>query len=212
MRARPREVAILARTPVPGAGKSRLAVDIGAEAAAALAAAMLHDVVSVAAEAGLSARLCLDGPLDHPTLDGLDLPREPQAPGDLGARITRALRAGGVAIGGDSPTLPAGLLAAAARSPADVVCAPAFDGGYVLVGCDDPTGLFEGVPWSSPLTFSAQIARARALGRGVEILPFWYDVDTTSDLTFLRSHLAVLPPAAAPRTRAFLELHAPPPR
>jgi hypothetical protein len=112
-----------------------------------------------------------------------------------------------VAVGTDSPTLPAAMLREACRSDADVVFAPAFDGGYVLVGVDDPAEVFDGVPWSAPTTFAASHARARALGRSVRVLPFWYDVDELDDLRFLARHLSTLPPSVAPRTRHFLDGH-----
>ena len=205
-------IVVMAKVPLPGQAKTRLVPRLGERGAAHLCAAMTGDVLETVRRTGLRFKVAVAGPYDHPWVRSLRLPTEPQAEGDLGARLAHALREGGVAIGTDAPTLPAAFLRRAERSTSDVVLAPSFDGGYVLVGCHDAAGLFEGVPWSTPRTYEAQVARARALDRSVHTLPFWYDVDEPADLDFLASHLATLPAATAPRTRAFLEsLHAPPP-
>ena len=66
-----------------------------------------------------------------------------QGEGDLGQRLDRAFRRAAaegaraaVAIGADSPTLPASIIEAAFErldGGADAVVAPARDGGYVLI-------------------------------------------------------------------------------
>jgi rSAM/selenodomain-associated transferase 1 len=202
---------VMARVPEPGRTKTRLVPALGAEGAARLAAAMAADVFALAARTGLPWSIALDGDSAHPWVRTLPAPWEPQAAGDLGARLTFALRGGGIAIGADAPDLPAATLLLAARSPARVVLAPAADGGYVLVATDDPTGLFEDIPWSSDRTFAAQHDQARRLGRTVALLPKWYDVDTADDLAGLRARLADAP-HIAPHTSAFLRdpAHAPP--
>lgn len=199
-------ILVMTRVPEPGRVKTRLIPLLGPAGAAHLAAAMAGDTIDVVRATGLPWRLCLDGPLDHPWVRLVDAPEvEPQAGADLGERLTWALRDGGVAIGTDSPTLPRPMLQEAHGSTADVVIAPAFDGGYVLVGVQDASAIFEEVPWSTAGTFAAQVARARHLGRSVRVLPFWYDVDEPRDLELLRHHLTTLPDALAPRTRAFLD-------
>lgn len=199
-------IVVMARVPEPGKAKTRLVPLLGELGAARLAAAMAGDVCDTVRSTGLPWRLAVAGDVDHPWVRMLDAPEvEPQVEGDLGARLAWALRDGGVAIGTDAPTLPRTLLQEAVASTADVVLAPAFDGGYVLVGVSDAQGVFEGVPWSAPDTFAAQVARVRALGRSVRVLPFWYDVDEPADVERLRLHLTTLPDAVAPRTRAFLD-------
>lgn len=199
-------ILVMARVPEPGRVKTRLVPRLGEAGAAHLAAAMAGDVIDSVRATGLPWRLCLDGPLDHPWVRLVDPPEvEAQADGDLGVRLTWALREGGVAIGTDAPTLPRPMLQEAHGSTADVVIAPAFDGGYVLIGVTDASAVFEEVPWSTPGTFAAQVARARELGRTVRVLPFWYDVDVPRDVELLRHHLSTLPDAVAPRTRAFLD-------
>jgi rSAM/selenodomain-associated transferase 1 len=202
-------IVVMARVPEPGLVKTRLIPRLGPKGAARLAAAMTGDVLDVVKGLGLPFRVALSGDLEHPWVRTVDGEIEPQVHGDIGDKLTHALRDGGVAIGTDAPTLPRTLLQEAYASSADVVLSPAFDGGYVLVGCGDPAGLFEGVPWSAPDTFARQHARAVELGRSVRVLPFWYDVDEPADLDFLARHLSTLPPSIAPRTREFLHALAP---
>ena len=105
----------------------------------------------------------------------------------------------------DSPTLPPAALRQAAERRADVILGPAFDGGYWCIGWRAPRpGLLAGVPWSTDETLAETVAAARRAGCSVDLLPFWYDIDSPADLTFLRQHLRVLPPHAAAHTRAAL--------
>ncbi len=198
-------IVIFARVPEPGQTKTRLVPALGPVGAAHLAAAMTGDVVDTVRSTGLPFRVALAGDPGHPWVRTLDCEVEPQAEGDLGRRLQYALRDGGVAIGTDAPTLPTALLLEAHGSTADVVLAPAFDGGYVLVGVRDPADIFDLVPWSSPSTFARQHQRALDLGRSVRVLPFWYDVDEPTDLDFLSRHIGTLPDRVAPRTRAWLD-------
>ncbi len=195
---------IFVRVPEPGTVKTRLIPLLGASGAAHLAAAMAADVVELVRGSGLPFRVVLAGDPCHPWVRTLDCEVEPQHPGELGARLAHALREGGVAIGSDAPTLPVSLLHEALASTADMVIAPAFDGGFTLVGVSDPLDVFELVPWSSPDTFVRQHQRAIDLGRSVRVLPFWYDVDEADSYRFLCNHLTTLPPRVAPRTRGFV--------
>lgn len=198
-------IVVMARVPEPGRAKTRLIPLLGEGGAARLCAAMTGDVFDLVRATGLPWKVALSGDTSHPWVRTIDVPVEPQAEGDLGARLAFALRGGGVAIGSDAPTLPPAFLREAHGSDADVVFAPAFDGGYVLVGTLDSSEIFDGIPWSTPRTFDASFRRAGELGRSVRILPFWYDVDEPDDVRFLARHVTTLAPSVAPRTRAFLE-------
>ncbi len=90
------------------------------------------------------------------------LPRLPQGPGDLGARMARPLRTlppGPVVIvGSDIPDVGRGHVAQAFRAlgRCDAVFGPAADGGYWLIGLRRRPALvipFRGVAWSSPRAF-----------------------------------------------------------
>lgn len=195
---------IFARVPEPGQTKTRLIPHLGSVQAAKLAHAMTHDVIDLVRETSLPFRVALSGNADHPWTGTLNCDWEPQVEGTLGQKLAYALRDGGIAIGTDTPTLPSGFLFEAHASTADVVLAPAFDGGYTLVGVNNASDIFELVPWSSPETFARQHRRALDLGRSVRVLPFWYDIDEPEDLAFLARHIGTLSDRVAPRTRAWL--------
>lgn len=199
-------VVLFLRAPVPGACKTRLIPALGPQGAAALARAMAADVIALVASCGLPLTVVVDGPLDAVAPLAGPYPVQAQVPGDLGARLRAALPEGpGLALGGDSPTLPAELLRRAAALESELVLGPAFDGGYTLLAWRRalPAAL-EGIPWSTPAVLSRTVAQARAVGVEPTLLPFWYDVDTPEDLTLLQNHLSVLPPTCAPSTRAVL--------
>ncbi|MBK0400575.1 DUF2064 domain-containing protein [Limibaculum sp. M0105] len=117
--------------------------------------------------------------------------RWPQGPGDLGARMARALAhfgPGPVAIvGGDVPGVgprEIGRAFALARG-GRAVLGPAADGGYWLVAVPHggrlPAGLFAGVRWSGPHALSDTEATLGPLApaRRAAML---HDVDTAADL------------------------------
>ena len=196
---------LFAKRPRHGQVKTRLAPALGHDAALALYAAFLADsvrlVLSLPDRPALE--LCLDGPwtpdlgpVPHP---GLTLTE--QAPGDLGQRLLRAFdrsHRGGAArtvlIGSDSPTLPPDRLSAAfgaLRGGADLVVAPAEDGGYVLIGMRAPLPeLFGEVPWGQAGVMEATRRRAADLGLAIAELPGLYDVDDPAGLERLREELA----------------------
>jgi rSAM/selenodomain-associated transferase 1 len=125
----------------------------------------------------------------------------PQRGADLGARMSSLLgdllvdgHPGGLIMGADSPTLPIGYVAEAARAlaedRADLVIGPAEDGGYYLIGLRRAQpALFADVPWSTNRVTELTTDRARRLGLRLHVLPEWFDVDTESDLLRLRDDL-----------------------
>src|SRR5690606_34901663 len=110
----------------------------------------------------------------------------------------------------DCPALTVQHLQAAAdalRQGADVVCIPAEDGGYVLVGLHQPQpGLFGGIDWSTERVMAQTRQRARTLGLALcALAPLW-DVDTPADLVRLATcpDLAALACLSAPRQASTL--------
>lgn len=92
-----------------------------------------------------------------------DTPVVPQGPGDLGARMARALGrfapAPAVLIGGDIPAVTPAHIERAFRAllSRDVVLGPASDGGYWLVGVRGRRvlpRLFRNVRWSGPFALA----------------------------------------------------------
>ena len=189
-------VIVLAKAPVPGLAKTRLAPALGADGAAALAARMLEHTVGQAVAAGLGpVEVCATPDAGHPLF--AHLAREhgvrlsAQGSGDLGQRMQRAfertLAPGRPAllIGTDTPALDAAALrrAAAALGGKDAVFVPALDGGYVLVGLHRAdTRCFGGVTWSTPQVMQETRDRLAAAGLSwVELSPL-ADIDEPADL------------------------------
>lgn len=120
-----------------------------------------------------------------------DLPRWPQGPGNLGARMARAFAAmppGPVLIvGADIPGLDAAHVAEGFRllGRHEAVLGPSEDGGYWMVGLRRgaraiPAGLFRGVRWSTPHALADTLNSLAPLD--VAFAPTLADVDEVADL------------------------------
>jgi len=194
-------VVVFARAPVPGRVKTRLVPLLGKAGAARLHAQLVERTMrtALAARCGPVELHCAPRPR-HPFFERLarrhGVRLRGQGAGDLGARMRRAfervLRTAGAAIlvGSDCPALaPSDLRAArrALRAGADVVLAPAEDGGYALIALRRVRAApFRGIEWGGPRVL-AQTRRAIArLGwRCVELRTLW-DVDRPDDVARLR--------------------------
>ena len=174
--AEPVAVAILAKAPLPGLAKTRLAPALGADGAAALQGRLIERAVETARAADVGPVALWAAPdQDHPTfqtlaaLFGVALARQPD--GDLGARMLAAIAAAqgpALVIGTDCPALqPAHLRAAAGvlAGGVDVVVIPVEDGGYALIGLREPhPGLFADMPWSTARVMAETRRRLVRLG------------------------------------------------
>jgi uncharacterized protein len=227
-------VAVMAKAPVPGLVKTRLAPPLAADAAAALSAAFLRDITENIALAARSARLrgyvayapqgaegLFDGVLAPDTSLVLADGEAVRAAGVRGfgrclLHAAETLFAQGhdavCLLNSDSPNLPTSRLAqmaAALAEPGDrVVLGPAEDGGYYVLGAKAPhPHLFEDVAWSTEEVAAQTRARARALGLPVVELDSWYDVDDEAGLRRLCLDLGAAPSGAypAPATAACIE-------
>ena len=184
---------IFAKEPVAGRVKTRLCPPLSAAEAAGLYRVCLEETVATMGGAGFDLVLFFDGNADYFRLAFPGLKRIPQGEGDLGERMERALRtllAGGFGtaalIGSDTPDLPVTLVegAFAALRQADVVVAPAGDGGYVLVGeRRHVPELFHDIPWSTDGVLAMTRQRAVDLEVDYREVSGWEDVD---DLPSLR--------------------------
>lgn len=180
--------------------KTRLAAQFGFDGAATLARAFFADAWATARSLRWAEpRLVTTEPQAPEWRSAGIRSAWPQGEGDLGARQETALRralaggaTGAIAIGTDSPGLPAERLEAAraALEAADAVLGPSADGGYYLIGLRScPEGLFAGLPWSSGETFDRTRERLLERGLSVEILPAWFDIDEPDDLAVLQRRL-----------------------
>lgn len=199
-------VAIFAREPIPGKAKTRLAAAIGPEAAAELYAAFVRDTIEHCRAIDAIEIHVADPDEPHPFLASLGAPLVPQVSDpDLGVRMAHALRRASIVVGTDAPTLrpsiPLAARALLARERAELVLAPAADGGYVLIATDHDASFLakSSIRWSSEHALADTIRAARSVGRTIALTAPHYDIDTVEDLRLLRAHLG-LDPHAAPYT------------
>lgn len=207
-------IGIMAKAPLPGLAKTRLAAAIGPKAAAQLAAAMLLDTATLVRRCGLPAYLIV-APAEHcaTVSSRVDLPALPQREGDLGQRMVAAFdalfalgHAPVVLIGTDTPHLPPAhlqeIFALATSAPNVAAIGPAEDGGYWAIALAHPApALFVGIPWSSANVLQATRLAATRAGVALREGPLCYDLDTIDDLAQLCASVGARPDRA-PRTRA----------
>jgi uncharacterized protein len=216
-----RALAIMAKTPVPGAVKTRLSPPLTPDQSAMLARAFLRDAMLV----GLRVPTCTvhvilptqDDPEPVLSLAPPQVTLHRQSSPGLaeGQRETvkHLLSAGAevvALIGADLPTLPSAYIDVAFRSleddRADLVLGPARDGGYYLIATHgDYPEIFEGIAWSTGEVLDQTLERAAELGLRVELLPEWEDVDDEEGLMRLVDGLGLNGRLDAPATRAALQ-------
>ena len=186
---------IMAKAPVAGRVKTRLAREAGLATAVRFAR---HRVAALVQRVGTDARwsTVLAVSPDSATLSRAwprGVPLMPQGGGDLGQRMQRLLGRGPpgpvVIVGTDIPVVARGHIAAAFAllGRHDAVLGPAEDGGYWLIGMRRRPRIlraFAGVRWSSPHALGDTLANLR--GHSVALMPTLRDVDTAADLDRLR--------------------------
>eukprot|EP00741_Cyanophora_paradoxa_P000255 tig00000402_g247.t1 len=210
---------LVAKYPLPGACKTRLASGIGPEHAATFARAALLDLLERLA-ATLSERIALylyySG--DESRMRELLLELRPElstrwdlvpqlAGGSLGDRLQAALehpvasRRASIFIGSDLPDIPRSLLEEADEvvqtAEPKAFLAKACDGGYVLLSlspaCSDKprsSEVFRDIPWSCEQTGQKQIEALQRAGVPCSLARATYeDVDDKNDLLALADRL-----------------------
>ena len=225
-------VAIMCKTPIAGASKTRLSPPLHPEECAQLSGCFITDLsntIHAMTSDGDIAPYAVYTPVGTEAALKRLLPDDCslvlQADGDFGVRLLHAIRdlldaghAGAILINSDSPTLPKEILRQAADAVLrgdNVTLSPALDGGYTLIGLSRPHArLFEDIPWSTEDVYRLTLERAREIGLPVENVPGWYDVDDALSLQMLEDELAgkrsAFPREApvganAPATRRFIE-------
>lgn len=174
---------IIAKQPVPGKVKTRLAPPCTYEQAATLAAAALADTLHTLLLVPARRRvLVLDGQPGPWLPPGFEI--MPQRGGLLDERLAwafAAARGPALLVGMDTPQVTPDLLAVD-WDGADAVFGPAADGGFWALGLRAPDpGLLRGVPMSTARTGAIQRARLVTAGLRVVDLPQLRDVDTAAD-------------------------------
>jgi len=219
---------LMAKAPLEGEVKTRLAPPLTAREAAALNVCFLRDMaanIDSISETEAAAGLVVYTPAGAESAFAGVLPERfsllAQRGAHLGERLCNAtddlLRQGYGAvclINSDSPTLPGSILVRAlnllAKDGDRVVLGAAEDGGYYLIGLKHAhRNLFNEIAWSTSDVLARTRQRAAEIDLPVELLPPWYDVDDAVTLTRLCEELLFTSPSngayPAPHTRAFLE-------
>ena len=195
-----RRLVMFVRFPGQGQVKSRLAKDLGAEAATDLYRCFVQDLSESFSKEAY--RLCI---AFHPEereremreMLGDEFSYIPQMGGDLGERMKlaflRCFSEGArsvVLIGSDIPDLPARIIDEAFRALRHygVVIGPSVDGGYYLIGFRQDTlngDVFAGLPWGAETVFQETTNILHTAGALVHVLPVWRDIDNREDITAL---------------------------
>lgn len=185
-------ILVFLKAPVPGRVKTRLARDLGEEAACGIYRQMVERQLA-ALPSGWPVEIHFSPASAYPDFAawlGSGYHYHPQPEGDLGRRLRSAAAAAFgrghgniILIGGDCPALHAEDLEETKRLlsiRADMVIGPATDGGYYLLGLRaraDSLLLFEQIPWSTPDVTRLTMERANALGLEIARLEEKEDVD-----------------------------------
>lgn len=196
-----RTLIIFAKTPVPGAVKTRLIRKVGEEGACALYTAFIRDTAAQVADIPGSIRWYAT-PDPEPVaalVDRSDV--RLQASGGLGTRMRAAFddafRDGSeavVIIGTDTPQLTASEIEnafSALETSSSVAIGPALDGGYYLLGLrPGPTGFLERVTYSRQDVMERTLAELGPRGASAFHLGPLLDIDTPDDLEILGHRLS----------------------
>ena len=198
-------VLVVAKAPVPGQAKTRLAASIGDRAAADIAAAALLDTLDAVAAANVVARVvALTGDLNGASAGDeirsslADFTVVPQRGADFAERLANAHvdaaeAAGGLPvlqIGMDTPQVSAELIGECAREllAADAVLGLARDGGWWVLGVTEATmaDCVRAIPMSRSDTGAVTLVALGDTGANVSLVPTLADVDTVADVEAVR--------------------------
>ncbi len=198
-------VLVVAKAPVPGQAKTRLAASVGDTAAADIAAAALLDTLDAVAAAPVAARVvALTGELSAAssgaeiTAGLADFIVVPQRGADFAERLANAhidaaAASGGLPvlqIGMDTPQVTDELIGDCAREllAADAVLGLARDGGWWLLGVTEGAmaDCLRAIPMSRSDTGAVTLAALENTGNHVSLVPTLADVDTIGDVDEVR--------------------------
>lgn len=190
-------VIIFGRFPVPGRTKTRLIPALGAVGAAEfhrrLTEKILKTVKTFAILRKMDVEFCFEGDGEQEVRrwlgSGPILSRQVQ--GNLGDRMHTAFfdsfQTGAhrvVLLGTDIWQLKVEHLKQSfdALVENDLVIGPSTDGGYWLIGMNQPFDLFEGIKWSTDVVLDQTLSLAKKQGLRFKTLSPLDDIDTEEDL------------------------------
>jgi uncharacterized protein len=198
----PVTVLVVAKAPVPGGTKTRLAAKVGDRVAADIAAAALLDTLDAVAAASVAGRVvALTGELDA-AANAAEIRQRLESftvitqRGDgfadrlANAHIDAADGYPVLQIGMDTPQVTAELLADCARPLCEMpaVLGLATDGGWWALGVRTPATAecLRSVPMSQPDTGALTLKALRSNGIEVTLVPELADFDVVEDVAAVR--------------------------
>jgi uncharacterized protein len=195
---------VVAKAPVPGRAKTRLAATVGDQVAAGVAAAALLDTLDAVAATPVAARVvALTGELDA-AADAAEIRRRlasfsviGQRGNDFGERLANAHADAAsvdghpvLQIGMDTPQVTAELLGDCGRRlvESSAVLGLANDGGWWALGVHTPAlaDCLRDVPMSQPDTGALTLKTLRGNGVDVALLDELADFDIADDVAAVR--------------------------
>lgn len=209
----------MARYPRPGQVKTRLAADIGTDAACAFYTAFLRDIASNLSGGPWKLVWAVHPPgADLATVVPGVLEQIAQGGTNLAERMSNVFRllfdrgtARVVMLGADAPHIGRDTVAAAfsALEDHDAAIVPTDDGGYCLIGLRAPSrrsspaaaDLFTGIEMGTATVLRDTLARAERQGLKALQMPGTFDLDVLDDLrrleVLVRRGEVVLPETSA---------------
>jgi rSAM/selenodomain-associated transferase 1 len=188
------------RFPGQGRVKSRLAKDMGEEAARNLYRRFVEDLSERFSKEAYKLRIAFhpaDKEREMREMLGAEFSYIPQTGEDLGERMKlaflRCFSEGArfvVLIGSDIPDLPVRIVDEAFRAldKYEAVIGPSVDGGYYLIGFREDTlnrDVFTGLPWGAETVFQETMNILHTASARVHVLPVWRDIDEHEDIAAL---------------------------
>ena len=190
-------IIVFAKEPVAGHVKTRLARDIGDEAALRIHQEMVNETVAMASQSALAKlELYVSENLQHPLFQSIAKQQGIQVylqqGSNLGERMFSALNESlgnasyCILIGTDCPVMSADYIEQAfdaLEQGQDVVIGPAEDGGYVLIGASRVEACwFNNIDWGSQRVLEqSRQALISSAANFQQLQPLW-DIDQLSDL------------------------------
>lgn len=195
----------MAKAPLIGTGKTRLAKEIGSVEAWRVNRALHTHTLKVARDAQWRTILCVSPDssirIALPRIWPRTVARVVQGGGDLGERLARALapHKSVAVIGTDCPMLRRKHIAAAfaALRRAPFALGPTHDGGFWLLAARrgaQAARAMGNVRWSSEYAAADVLHNLGAAN--VSLLPLLRDIDVAADLAFVRAQRPALRPSS----------------
>lgn len=203
-----RALIIFLKHPQLGLCKTRLAKTIGDINALKIYQKLLQHTHHITQNLPVQKYLYFDKPSDNPLNWAGNYKIEYQNQGNLGSKMEQAFAEvfnrqhyPVIIIGTDCMELSTQIINDAYRqlNYYDVVIGPAKDGGYYLLGLNNPTPqIFKNIEWSSHTVLSDTIKTVQNLGLSYCFMPLLSDVDVEEDLNDELRKLIGVKPALTP--------------